>query len=464
MAQLIRNGHVVTMNAARDVFDGGFVVVEDDGRIGAVGPADQCPVLPDAEVIDAAGMIVVPGLVDAQHHHWQNLLMAALPLAPAIDPVRLRAFACRHLDQEALATSARIAAHTLLRGGTTCALNHPPDSADETGVAAVIDAWRDAGLRQLQALEFRPAPAPGGRRAAAVRAEGERLASSVERWHGSDEGRIGIALEVATSVVATQRGQACEEATSAAHRLATQYALRLVTRTSAADGARPANYQAALQAHGRSEVMHLMELGALDARWLLVGGELLTATDVALMRESGCSAVYTPLGEAGRGLGWGPWTELRRAGVPCALGSGPLAQHGGADMVEQMKASVLVQNTVRLDAAAMSAEAALEMATIDAARALGLDDRIGSLEPGKRADIAVFDLRGVQMQVAHKPISVFVTCAGGVDAAWVMVDGRVLVREGRVAAASDAEAWVSAGRRHARTLRDAWAATAAVGS
>lgn len=448
MALLIRNGHVVTMNAAREVLDGGYVLVGDDGRIEAVGPAEACPARPDAQAIDATGMIVLPGLIDAQHAPWQNLLMSAVSPARAPDPNTLRAFAARHLGADALATSARIAAHTLLRGGTTCLLGHLPDSADGSALAATIDALAAAGLRQTQALPFRSQAVPGD--------EAARVVALARRWHGADEGRVRVALDVATSAIATHCGRAVEAATSAAHRLATELDLRLVTRTSAADGADEAGLRGALQAQGRSEVMHLMELGALDHRWLLVGGEWLSATDVALMRESGCSAVYTPLAEAGRGLGWGPWVELRRAGVPCALGSGLLAQHGGADMVEQMKACVLIQNTVRLDAAAMSAEAVLEMATIDAARALGLEREIGSLEQGKRADIAVFDLRGVQMQVAHKPISVFVTCAGGADAAWVLVDGRVLVQGGRIAARADAGDAVAAGRAQARSLRALW--------
>lgn len=453
MSLLIRNGYVVTMNAARDVFDDGWVLVDDAGRIDSVGPGTQLPPPSGGQEIDATGMIVVPGLIDAQHYHWQNLLMAAVPAGAVADLHTLRAFAGRHMDDAAHAASARIAAHTLLRGGTTCVLNQLHGGAGDSATAITIDVFAASGMQQVHAIEVRAK--------ADVRAEMARLSAQVQRWHGAHDGRIRVALEVPTSAVATQRGEASEEATSAAHRLACERKLRIVTRTSAADGGGAAAYHAALQAQGRSEVMHLMELGVLDDHWLLAGGELLNATDISLMRESGCAAVYTPLAEAGRGLGWGPWAALRRAGVFCALGTGLLAQHAGADMVEQMKACIMIQNTVHLDATAMGAEAVLEMATIDAARALGLDDEIGSLEPGKRADIAVFDLRGVQMQVCHKPVSVFVACAGGVDAAWVIANGRVAVARGCVEPALVAQAWVDSGRLHAQTLRDAWNATAA---
>jgi 5-methylthioadenosine/S-adenosylhomocysteine deaminase len=215
-----------------------------------------------------------------------------------------------------------------------------------------------------------------------------------------------------------------EREIAAAYAFAMAHRLRLTSNIAA--GNDPPAWEAAMRKTGRTSVMHMMELGVLDAHWMLVHGDRLSDTDVLLMRESGCHAVAAPIAEAVRGQGPAVWTALARAGVPCALASDGPALSCTVDMVEQMKAMVLVQNAVRLDPTSMSAEAVLEMATLGGARALGLEDVIGSLEAGKRADIAVFNMRGPHFQAAHKPISGLVCCARGNDAHVVLVDGRIV--------------------------------------
>jgi 5-methylthioadenosine/S-adenosylhomocysteine deaminase len=106
-------------------------------------------------------------------------------------------------------------------------------------------------------------------------------------------------------------------------------------------------------------------------------------------------------------------------------------------MVEQMKACTLMQHVRHLDPTVMPAERAIEMATINAAKALGLADEIGSLEAGKRADIVLFDLRKPHVGVVHRPISSLIYAAKGSDAACVLVDGEVVYRDGRFPRFSD---------------------------
>ena len=110
------------------------------------------------------------------------------------------------------------------------------------------------------------------------------------------------------------------------------------------------------------------------------------------MARVGASFVYTPTSESIRGGGISPFANAHRAGVNVALGTdGPMVDYS-VDMVEQMKACALMQHVRHLDPTRMPVERTLEMATINAAKALGLEHEIGSLEAGKRADIAVFDL------------------------------------------------------------------------
>jgi 5-methylthioadenosine/S-adenosylhomocysteine deaminase len=185
-----------------------------------------------------------------------------------------------------------------------------------------------------------------------------------------------------------------------------------------------------LRKTGRSDTQLLMQLGLLDSSFILAHGINCSQTDLELIADSGASLVYTPTSEAVRGGGIGPAVPAIAAGVNVALGSdGPMVDYS-VDMVEQMKACSMLQNAKHLDPSAMPPERCLEMATINAARALGMDREIGSLEPGKLADIAVFALDTAHSAPANNPISSLVYSARGTDARFVFVNGREVVRDG----------------------------------
>ena len=184
---------------------------------------------------------------------------------------------------------------------------------------------------------------------------------------------------------------------------------------------------------GRTDVRYLMQLGILDPQWVLIHGIHVTELDIEHMARVGCSFVYTPTSEAMRGGGISPFANAQRAGVNVALGTdGPMVDYS-VDMVEQMKVCALMQHARHLDPTRMPVERTLEMATINAAKALGLDAEIGSLEAGKRADIAVFDLRKPYIGVLHRPLTSFVAAGKGSDVRAVMVDGSVVYRDGKFA-------------------------------
>jgi len=120
------------------------------------------------------------------------------------------------------------------------------------------------------------------------------------------------------------------------------------------------------------------------------------------------------------------------------------------DMVEQMKACTLMQHVRHLDPTRMPAERTIEMATINAAKALDLDDEIGSIEVGKRADIAVFDIDRPYVGVLHRPISSFICAGKGSDARCVLVNGDIVYRDGAFARLTDGARVIREGERIAR--------------
>jgi 5-methylthioadenosine/S-adenosylhomocysteine deaminase len=165
------------------------------------------------------------------------------------------------------------------------------------------------------------------------------------------------------------------------------------------------------------------------------------------MARVGCSFVYTPTSEAMRGGGISPFANAQRAGVNVALGTdGPMVDYS-VDMVEQMKVCALMQHVRHLDPTRMPVERTLEMATINAAKALGLEAEIGSLEAGKRADIAVFDLQKPYVGVLHRPLTSFVTAGKGSDARVVLVDGRIVYRDGKFARLAEPRAIIAEAER-----------------
>ena len=452
MNTLIENGTVVTMNAAREMFAGGFVVVGDDGAIAAVGPAGAAPDGDYDEVIDASGMMVTPGLINLHQHHWYNLfkgLAGGMLLEEWVAGLLLPT--AGRMGTEDLRASAYLSALEMIRTGTTTCLNHSVTTTMADEAAATIEPMAELGFRQVFAKDFRcRTPAnpdhPHDETDAAA-----CIGELVETWHGAHDGlvRLGLAIESNAHWIAA--GMSSEELIKSGYRLACDKDLRVTNHVAGGTMSHDMGYLKYVRDTGRTDVEHLMQLGILDHHWLLIHVINLTDSDIELMARAGCHAVYTPTSESMRGGGIGPWVKLYRSGLNIALGTdGPMVDYS-VDMVEQMKASLYIQNVKHLDPTVFSPERAMEMATINAAAALGMEDEIGSLEPGKRADLVLFDMRGPHLQVMHNPLANFVCCARGGDAHTVLIDGKIVLRDGDFPQFSDVDEVIAEASARART-------------
>jgi 5-methylthioadenosine/S-adenosylhomocysteine deaminase len=177
----------------------------------------------------------------------------------------------------------------------------------------------------------------------------------------------------------------------------------------------------------------LDELDALGPRLIAAHGVHLSADEVQLLARRGASVCHNPVSNMFLGDGIAPVVELLAAGVNVALGTDGAASNNSQDMFEVVKMAALLQRARTQDAHAVSPKQALRMATIDGARALGLGHLVGSLEPGKRADLIVLDLYAAPHNVAvHNVVSHLVHCATPADVELVMVDGRILMQGGEV--------------------------------
>lgn len=450
---LIRNGHVVTVDAGRAVYAGGFVTV-DGGRIAAVGPAAATP--PPAgfdEVIDAKGCIVLPGLINMHQHHWYTLfkgLADGMLLEDWVTGLLLPlSFA---LDADAMRVSSSVAALEMLATGTTCSLNHSVTTTTPEIVRATIEPQAEIGIRQVFAKELRCNTPGNPRHPLSLDQSLAAYEEEFRRWDGTSGGRVRMGMVIETNAHWVAAGMSTEPLITRGYELARKLGVRISAHIAGGTFSLEKGFLKYLRETGRTDVRYLMQLGILDSSWILAHCIHNTELDLEQMAHVGASLVYTPSSESIRGGGIGPAAVAMKAGVLTALGTdGPMVDYS-VDMIEQMKVTMLMQHVRHLDPTRIPVEKAVEMATINGARALGLEAEIGSLEVGKRADIAIFDMRKPHIGVLHRPLATFVTAGNGSDAKWVLVDGEIVYREGRFTHCADPMAVIAEAERIGRTV------------
>jgi 5-methylthioadenosine/S-adenosylhomocysteine deaminase len=452
---LLKGGYVVTVDEGRSVYPDGFVAIEGS-RISAVGPRAQMP--PEAnfdEVVDTSGNIVLPGLINGHQHHWYTLfkgLADGYLLEDWVTDFLLPL--TRQLDEEAMRCSSYVAAMEMLATGTTCSLNHSVTTTTPQIVRAILEPQAELGIRQVFAKELRCRTPANPQHPFTLDESLAAFEEDFRRWDGKADGLIRLGMVIESNAHWVAAGMTTEELICRGYALARKLNLKISTHIAGGTFSLEKGFLRYMRETGRTDVRYLMQLGLLDPHWTLIHGIHVTELDIEHMARVGCSFVYTPTSESIRGGGIGPFANAWRAGVNVALGTdGPMVDYT-VDMVEQMKACMLMQHVRHLDPTRMPPERSIEMATINAARALGLDREIGSLEKGKRADIAVFDIEKPYVGVQHRPISNFVCAGKGSDASVVMVDGRIVYREGIFAHLKDGERVIKDAEKVGRTLLD----------
>ena len=444
MALLIAGGEVHTVDPERTVHPGGWVLVEGS-QIAGVGPAGSEPDLD--ERIDASGAIVVPGFVNTHQHPWYNLfkgLGSGMRLEQWIQNLLLPT--AQALGPRDLEASMRLACLEMVGSGTTTCLNHSVSSLGEDGVEATLRPVEESGMRQMLAKEIRPD---------AIDAQLELAEAVHQRWHGSAGGRITTAFVIEATAHWVAMGTCSDELVLRGHELATRLGARVSSHCAGGTMSREYGYLKFVREMGRTDFEFLHQLGVLDETWLLAHAIYPRDRDLELVAAAGATVSHCPTSEASRGAGITPVRRMLDAGITVSLGSdGPMVDTS-VDMVEQMKAVRLIQNQARLDPSAITPEQALGMATIEGARSIGLDDRIGSIETGKEADIAVFDLGQPASAVCHDALGLLVHSLRGADVRWLLCAGEFLISEGsltRVQASAERDIMAEARARAAELL------------
>ena len=439
MDLLVTGGTVIAMDPARRVIPDGAVAVKD-GKIAAVGPAAELPQTA-SRVIDARGYAIMPGLIDCHAHAGHGLVKTLGGGDSAA-----WGEACRRIYTLASPPSywraeARLAALERLMFGVTTGLSllGGGDSVMRTDSPAHGDAHcqgvAEIGIRDVMAVgPTRPphprpyADWPGGIRsdhAVSFEQQVDTITALIERWHGAESGRIGVA-----TLMPVYREAAHDQAAVALIERQGRIVQDLGRRHGTLfhqDGHRSGSLDMA----GRM-------FGLLGPDALMSHCTDLTDADIDAVVASGTRIVHNPSAIASV-RGYCPVPTLLDRGVLVAIGSDGTAPDRSTDMFRHMFQCMRLHQREHRDERLMPPGKLLEMITIDAARALHMDDRIGSLEPGKQADIITIDLRKPHLAPANMPVWRVVCFANGQDVDTAIVDGRVLMHNRRVAHVDTAE-------------------------
>lgn len=410
---LITGGTVLTM-AGPNIEKGSVAI--DGGRIVAVGPSSEI----DAKytgrtTIRAGGMAVLPGFVNAHTHVPMTLFRGIADDRELMDWLTNFIFPAeaKNVDREFVKWGTRLAAVEMIRGGTTtfCDMYYfESDIARET---------KAAGLRGVLGETLIDFPAPDNKTWDAGMAY---MRDFVKRWKGDPLITPAFAPHAPFTVSTDHLKQVRAMATELGAPI-------LIHVSETKDELR----QVAEKQNGMTPLAYLDSIGFLGDDVHIAHGVWLTADEVRTVAAKKVGVAHCPESNTMLASGVAPVVDMLKAGVELGLGTdGPAGSNNNLDMIEEMASASRLQKVMRSDPRAISARELLTMATIGGARALGLGDKVGTLETGKRADVIVVDLQQARTQPVYSVESAVVYAANGQNVKVTIAEGRVLFRHGKV--------------------------------
>ncbi|HYC91949.1 MAG TPA: amidohydrolase [Thermoanaerobaculia bacterium] len=427
---LITGGTVVTM--AGPNLERGSVVVRG-GEIVDVGPSAEIDKKYTAKtVIKAGGHAVTPGFVNAHTHVPMTLFRGIADDRDLMDWLTNFIFPAeaKNVDREFVKWGTRLAAAEMIRSGTTTFADmyyYESDIARET---------KAAGLRGVLGETLIDFPAPDNKTwDAAIR----YMRDYAKQWKGDRLITPAVAPHAPFTV--------SKEHLQQVRALATELGIPILIHVSETkDELR----QVAERANGMTPGEYLDSIGFLGDDVVAAHGVHLTADELRTFAAKKTGVVHCPESNQMLASGVAPVVQMIAAGMEVGLGTdGPAGSNNNLDMVEEMASAARLQKVMRNDPKAISAREVLRLATIGGAQVLGLADKIGTLERGKRADIVLVDLQTVKSQPVYSVESAIVYAASGNSVVTTIVDGKILMRRGEVLTVDEA-----ATMRKAREYRD----------
>jgi len=418
---LIKQGTIVTMDE-RDSIVRGDLLIEGD-RIASIGSNGQT----GDTVIDASGCVVIPGFVQTHIHLCQTLFRGSADDLALIDWLKKRVWPMEAAHTAgSVAASARLGIAELIKGGTTCALtmetvNHTGEVfrvVEESGFRATVGkCMMDKGDEVPSALQEITSDSI------------EQSIALLEEWHGKANGRIRYCFAPRFAVSCTR------ELLEQVGRLARERGVMIHTHASE----NRTECEIVETETGLRNVAYLNQVGLTGSHVALAHCVHLSNDEIETLLQTKTNVVHCPSSNLKLGSGIAPVAELLKRGISVSLGADGAACNNRLDMFTEMRMAALLQKALH-GPEVLPARRALRMATIDGAIAMGLDADIGSIEVGKKADLAVIRLGRIHTSPAAKDVvSSIVYSAEAYDVRSVVVDGQILMNERKLLTLDESE-------------------------
>ena len=437
---LVKGATILTMDPDRRVIEDGFIAVRGDEII-AIGqdPAAAFPKgLIPKETLDASGKLIIPGLING-HTHIPMVLMRGLKDDVTLDDW-LRKFIfpaeARNVTEDYVRWGSRLALAEMIRSGTTTFADmyyFEDAEAEET---------KAAGVRGVLGETWIDFPVPDNKSVAEMAAYSEKF---LKKWQGDPL----IHAAVAPHSIYTCSEKTLREAAA----MARKYHAPILIHVSEMRK----EFVDSLEKNGATPVQYLERIEFLGPDVLAAHCIWIDYTDMKILAERQVGCVHNPSSNMMLASGVAPVVDQRAAGMRVGLGTdGPAGSNNDLDMMEEMDLAAKLQKITRVDPRALGAKGALEMATIEGARALHMEKQIGSLETGKKADFVVLGLDAPNAVPMFDVYSQVVYSLKASDIQTVVVGGKTLLKNGKLLTVDEPAAVAKAkeyGQKVAKSLQ-----------
>lgn len=392
-------------------------------------------------IIDASECAVIPGFIQTHIHLCQTIFRGAADDLALIDWLRKRVWPMEAAHTAAsIKASARLGIAELIKGGTTCALTM--ETVNHTD--AVFEIVEESGFRatvgKCMMDKGDQVPMPLQEKTDSSLAESTAL---LDRWHGKANGRIRYCFAPRFAVSCTR------ELLEKVAALARERGVMIHTHASE----NRQECELVENDTGLRNIAYLNAVGLTGRDVALAHCIHLNREEIELLRDSKTNVVHCPSSNLKLGSGVAPIAEMLNEGISVSLGADGAACNNRLDMFTEMRTAALLQKAVH-GPEVLSAQRTLRLATIDGARAIGLDAEIGSLAEGKKADVTIVRLSGLHnTPTPSDVVSSLVYSARPDDVATVIIDGQIVMRD-RVLQTLDEREVIAEANVHSRELRN----------
>jgi 5-methylthioadenosine/S-adenosylhomocysteine deaminase len=410
---IVRGGPVVTMDAGYRVFDDGLIAISGDHIVAVGDVATLGKRYTAKQTIDGRGMVTLPGLLNL-HAHSSMIMLRGLADDYVVEDwfKQLGPLHMKYDPRPGIRdTGNELACLEMLRRGTTTFVEmyHFPEKMAATA--------SHTGLRALVTLRLPYDRASGNLDKAQATAEWKKL---FEDWKNSPLITPGLAAHQPDTVP--------ENVLRFTSELAKEYKVPLLIHM----GEGAAETQFIREKYGKSPAEFLDSIGFFSTPVLIAHGIRLTDHDIEIVKARGASIAHNPQSNAKLASGIARIPDLLKAGVPVGLGTDSVVSNNNLDIFEEMNFAVKMQRLSPHDWRSFTARDALHMATLGAAQAIHKEKEIGSLEPGKKADLILVDFNKPELQPLYDYYSGLVYTARGSNVDTSIVNGKVLMRGRKV--------------------------------